>query len=136
MKTLTIPIADILESIYAASALIHLGARHLAQPPAILHRDHAAALTRVIADALSVAVTWVADGTIHTYHIDDTHIHLTVPDDTLPDNLLNPMRQAIAMITLHIACTAAGLKTDCLATARAALATTRPWHPATIHPYW
>lgn len=77
-------------------------------------------------DALSVAVTWVADGTIYTYHI----------DDTLPDNLLNPMRQAIAMITLHIACTAAGLKTDCLATARAALATTRHWHPATIHPYW
>lgn len=136
MKTLTIPIADILESIYAASALIHLGARHDQHPPAILHRDHAAALTRVIADALSIAVSWIDDGVIHTHHIDDTHIHLTVTDDPIADTLYGSLRQAIAMLTLHIACTASGLKTDLLAEARAALATTRLWQPATIHPYW
>lgn len=141
MKTITIPVSEILEQIYALSALHYIGHRQDQQKPAILHRDHARALIPVLRNA-AIIVAAQAPG-IHqcTFNADTTNpadstITLTA-DPAIPDAAITAaISDATALVTLHIAYGAAGIPSNLLDQALANLrqdrrpaapGKTRPW---------
>lgn len=120
MKTLNYTIDEILESIYAASAVMHLGARNNDRQPAIMHRDHAKALSRVVADAASVVVEWMEPAGVVDVSVDreaDT-IVFTLDDDADSGPLRHTIANALRLISMHIVYAAAGISNDFITIAR------------------
>ncbi|MDO4319689.1 MAG: hypothetical protein Q4C34_03865 [Bacteroidales bacterium] len=135
MKTLNFAISDILESIYASTAVMYLGARDNDRPPVIMHRDHAAALSRVIADAASaVSAAMIGRGVIDSScDPDGGTVTFTIDDMADASRLRHVIANAIRLMTLHIVYSAAGITDGFLSIAQTCMSVdARHYRPATL----
>lgn len=136
-----IAITDVLDSVYAHSALMAIGSRNRPdRMPAILHRDHAEALARVVRDAAPCVAEWLAPAGVRGCAYRDAEG--CIEFDGLPDSTgahaAGIVRNALVHAALHIAYGSAGIETAHIDTARRLAerlsATHRPVR-ATMHYY-
>ncbi len=106
MQTITILTTQILDGIYARSALSTLSAECRMS---ILHPDHADALRHVIGDAISVVVASAKAGTIKIKSISDEAYTLEISEGTDPVMASRLIRTATVSAALRIILEAAGL---------------------------
>ncbi len=102
----TLKFAEILEGVYAASALATLSRDCTS---ALLHPDHADALRRTARDAVATLAGAAPDGCLRIAKISDTGCDITVDDSIDPTTAAEVLRAAATSTTVAIIAAAAGL---------------------------
>jgi len=105
--TITLRLADILDGIYASSALATLSRDCHS---ALLHPDHADALRHTVRDALGALAAAAPGGCIKVAGVSDTSIDIDVLDTVDSLTATELLRCALVRLSASIIASAAGLQ--------------------------